>query len=272
MFDGLFNEYVNKVKDSLLACEDKEIKKIVKKMLKNYMEDEKDKVLSSLALFVALELLPSECDEEEMRELIKKFAKVVDDSQKSIQVVVTVDDLPGLSRCLSLPYTLQLNELVRYVLASLNAYGGHLFSVYCKNKTYKYNGGGYDNPPLSELKLKEGNTLTILYDYGESYYINVKVEGIVDEGCNYGLMDAEVLGGEGFGIIEDNHYLTDLYYNEYDKFITAASESDFYYEDLPEFDINTATEMLLEGFLQLTMAYEDEFGPMPFGDDEGFGF
>ena len=186
-------------------------------------------------------------------------------NQKMITLKLQIRHLENIYRIVEIPYTISLDELSYYVLASLHACENHDFYVTLDKKTYYESDDALFNHEqvyasdyqLEELAIQKGTHLEICYDFKEKYVIDVEVLDIQD---HHGFNKARILQSEGYGIWEDAHWLLELYYEHKEAFMTCIhdmgyDEDDFCIEDYDQ-------EKFIQNYQHIYKNYKYEKTPL----------
>lgn len=123
------------------------------------------------------------------------------------QVKVSLADYqPSMWRRFRFNGETRLDDFCYFIMASFGATGSHLYDLRLNKKNYQlpYLDGG-ENITLHWLgEIKDGDRLTLEYDFGDSWQFNILVEK-VSSSSRYRLIstDPKVLSGSGKGIVDD---------------------------------------------------------------------
>ena len=104
-----------------------------------------------------------------------------------------------------------LCDLGYMILATFDTMAYHLFNITYKGVTYELPSDEEDIPEdkcvffvkLSELNLKIGDKLTMIYDFGCDQEFEIEVTDIQPMGRGQGRAYPKIIAGEGRGIIDD---------------------------------------------------------------------
>ena len=163
------------------------------------------------------------------------------------------------------------------VLGSYQAQGEHLFCVDCKGVHYEFPIDDFDDelPPsvdpsavkLRQLKLAPGDTLTVVYDYGDEWTFQLEYQGKAPMERNTWPRYPLITDGAGQGIIEDigRDGLEEIVQNKDEKgedYIISEFQGIPMYWDYTRFDLASENLVLKEKARYLRALYE-----IPFEDD-----
>lgn len=173
-------------------------------------------------------------------------------------------DVSSLSSVAKLGYT---------VMAAFWADGSHLFNIKFGDKRYEIMfDDDYDDEEdlpidpiktkLSALKLKEGDVLTMEYDYGADWNFQIKLESISKMKSGTGTHYPYITDGKGRGIIE-NIFQSDLEKiiektNKSGKGVKIASDygQDEIVWDYRDFDLKNTNALLKGDIMRIKDGYE----------------
>ena len=104
-----------------------------------------------------------------------------------------------------------LCDLGYMILATFDTMAYHLFNISYKGVTYELPSDAEEIPEdkclffvkLSELNLKIGDKLTMIYDFGCEQEFEIEVTDIQPMGRGQGRAYPKIIAGEGRGIIDD---------------------------------------------------------------------
>ena len=104
-----------------------------------------------------------------------------------------------------------LCDLGYMILATFDTMAYHLFNITYKGVTYELPSDEEETPEdkcvffvkLSELNLKIGDKLTMIYDFGCEQEFEIEVTDIQPMGRGQGRAYPKIIAGEGRGIIDD---------------------------------------------------------------------
>lgn len=284
MFSQLFSEYIQKCIQALETTEDdllREDMKSIKATLGDAYEYELSRFIHVYTLSGFGGAIDEEDEHDKLAEVIHHLARHYKQMCKIYTFRVAVKGQEkNVWRDLQMPAQASLEALGYAVMASMNCDGSHLFNITYKRDTYVCNAAdiSFDALPASEVMLGELNfnkrsKLVMEYDFGESYQFDIKVTRIQTTKTMPYDDVIQILDGQGYGILEDAHYIFDAYFAG-DK--EAVSEYLYDYdEEMDEFDLaqsfdlEECNDLLLTKMEAFKVAYEmdDEFE-----EDEDFDF
>lgn len=131
-------------------------------------------------------------------------------NNKRYQLLVTLDGYrPTMWRRFSLSGDTRLDMLCYQLLASFRANGSHLFVLHDQRDSYQlpaFDSGISSRRSLLEHWLGEyqaGSELTLIYDLGDIWKLNIKIEKVTGQSRFRSGSAAKLLAGGGRGIVED---------------------------------------------------------------------
>lgn len=223
-------------------------------------------IVKSLTFCISQKIMNEDFFESTLKQNIEYLYKHL--SQYKTKMIICVK-LRGLEndiyRVMCVPYEIVLADLAYLLLASMRVEGEHLYSVTIDNKHYF---GSFHNEEfinsyamditIPELGLKVGQNLVLSYDFGEDYIFDIEIEDIEECDSIMTMEDIEVIGGQGYGIWEDQHQLLEMYYKNHQLFLKSMEangldNSDFIFE---EFDRENHKETIIYEFEYLKNIYE----------------
>lgn len=270
MFKKQMEEMIKACSEEVLQSSNKTIKKAVERIKKDLPEDYEDFLSGMIRNVISESILldiPDELSDEIFEEFIENSSKNVKQLRMACVFDVALEGHEkALHRKIQIPYISSLAELAYAILAAFEAEGTHLFQVTHHKTVYRCD-IDYDEEDcyasfmnLEELNLKEGDKLSMCYDFGDDYTFKIKFVGFeLCRNINEALKSM-VLSGEGFGIWEDAHYEMDLYYENPKKLDAFLKEQNLAKEAYPineVFDLDELNENFEEECSRLKMLYED---------------
>lgn len=182
------------------------------------------------------------------------------------------DFKPRTWRRITVPGSCTLAELAYIIISAFNGMGSHLYEFSIKGQNY---GCIFEDDDLSNLdyalgdatKYRAGTTIsktgmhcTFMYDFGDSWEFDVKLEKVLDASSEA----PQILSGENYGIIEDCggtqglERLIKVFQSkkgdEYNELSEWLGTENF---DFSEFDIDGLNSNLKYDLVRLKEAYEE---------------
>lgn len=267
---------INNIYEKVQTTTDPNLKKILNKLSKAEITDaQKDEMLHDAISFTLTMGLAGHVDEKHFdfmfKDVIEEMVLAIPTLQTQLMFKVYLEDHPELWREINVPQSFNLAELCYVILSSFKAEGSHLFKIKYRNTDYfcdPYEGYANElfasNYPLAKFKFNTKSKLELSYDFGENYIFIIEYCG--KEKLPYILNqdDISVSDGNGYGVIEDDHYMLDLYLDNPEKceeYLNdmGLDQEEFYY-DVNDFDTVENTQYVLEEFLDVKNAYENPYG------------
>ena len=207
MIKKIINRNLERMAREILSLDDAEVKSFVKEMKKEGVDEANQieflKTILSQAL-IADEEEYQESFYEHMDDFLHTFRMHSESYQFSVELInSTVHSV----RRFRLPAYLMVSDLCYAVLASYQSLGSHMFVLdyknerFCLDMEHEADMIPADLVPLGKLEMRKGNTLKLIYDFGENWEFLIRYDGKkkVDYVENY----PELLSGEGYNIWED---------------------------------------------------------------------
>lgn len=266
---------IDNIYKKLENTNDSELKKLLNKLQKSKITNEQKKEMLHDAISFTISMgLAGNINEQNydlmFNDIIGEMISKIPELQTKLTFKVYLEDHPEIWREISIPQSFNLAELCYVILSSFKMTSNHLFKIKYRNLDYfcdPYE--SYSNElfaseyPLSNFKFQKGSKLELNYDFGENYMFIV--EYVKKERAEVILNneDIEVTQGNGYGIIEDDHYLLDLYLDNREKCKEyledmGLSEEEFFY-DVNDFDIDENTSYVIDDFLNIKNEYENPY-------------
>lgn len=243
-------------------------------LLKSVEEDCLESVVrKGIVLSLHMSLITNELSDEFFEEVLLENIAYILERTPSLKKSITIKvELVGLEkelyRIIEIPYGVLLSDLAYIVLASMEAEGSHLFMMHvpgygkygCDACDYDDFDGLVSEIALSDIEIRKGMKMRLVYDFGDDYVFNIEVMDINDYNEEVTMEDVTIIEGKGHGIWEDGHMLLELYYKNHRQFVSAIhevglDEEDFYTDD---FDVKLANEFIIDEYEDLMMIYEME--------------
>lgn len=258
---------INNIISRLYEESSSDIKKLLNKLQESKISPEQKDELLKLAVECSIGMgLMNNVEDSQYDELLKTSLQSAVNNIPTMQSAyifkVTLTDHPEIYRVIKVPAVFSLGSLVYAILSSFRAEELHLFKVKYKNVDYycsAYEDAQMyaDDIALASLKLRKGVKMELNYDFGENYIFSIEYIGkeVHDKLLNE--EDIEVIEGNGYGIIEDNHHLLNLYLDHpegVEEYLKAIELEDVYF-DINDFDTFTNTELVLDQFELIKSEY-----------------
>lgn len=272
MYTQYFQEYLDHCKDLLLQSQHPEIQKFIRTMKKTFKEESIEHAIEPAARLMALDIVPvvsKESVEDVLAEKLPEFTKMLKYTAKSFVFKVELRHLEKhVYRIIEIPASMNLADMAYIVLASMQCDGSHMFSIDIKNETYCCEGcredSYYDDLyaadfHLIDFHLRKGSHMTITYDFGDCFELDVTVQEIKTYQHIVDHQELRVLDGDGFGIWEDDHHAMEVFYYERERFEEFVNDQGRDIEWFPvdeKFDIDTLNAELIDRAKALKHWYE----------------
>lgn len=282
MFSELFEDYISNCLKALEKSNKSQLKMDVQ-LIKQMLGDAYEYEMSQFILMLTISGFNGVGDKAEETKMIMSMVHDLVKHYQSISYLYTFKVSVDMQehhvwRTIQMPARASLEDLAFAIMASMNCDEGHLYNVMYKRKVYSGK-MSYDMEEdstsdifLSEMKLTKRSKMFMEYDFGESYRFNIKVIDIVKTDTVPFYDDIKVLEGEGFGILEDNHYIFDQYFAGNMEPVQEFLEA--YDLELEEFDLAQPFDKEeCNDMLPVLMAhYHDIYSEELDFDDEDFDF
>lgn len=214
MLNQIIGEMLQNALKRLEESQDERIETFLNLALKYNLAKEADDIISFILLRTAM--LPEAAQEEYFFSKLEVIQKNLPHCKSAYRFHVELNEENLESwREFQLPAFYTLEDLALAVLAAFDGDGEHLYMIQYQGKKYvmdemidDYEEINVKSVGLASLSLQKGNTLTMIYDFGEnwSFTISFEEERTVEFLENILFMT----DGEGYNIWEDGHSLLEL--------------------------------------------------------------
>lgn len=207
MINKIINRNLGKMAKEILSADDAEVKSFIKEMNKERV-DEMNQIEFMKTILSQVLIADEEDYEEALYEYMDDFLQTFKMHSESYSFSVELNhSVIHSTRRFRLPAYLMVSDLCYAVLAAYQSMGSHLFVLdyknerFCLDREHDADMIPADLVPLGKLEMRKGNTLKLVYDFGENWEFVIRYDG--KKKVDYIENVPKLLSGEGYNIWED---------------------------------------------------------------------
>ncbi len=168
---------------------------------------------------------------EENNKLVDDYIALYEEMYipKSIVMNVSLDGFAkDIKRKIIVNNNISIDSFCRAIITSMRGDMSHLYTIKMNKKYYDEN---ILSEELNYLELTVGKRLKVLYDFGDNWVFNVRVSKIIN---GYNPKEFEILGGVGYGIVDDCGGVYGLYnvFNDTSEYFKKRDINEFNLDEL----------------------------------------
>lgn len=143
-------------------------------------------------------------DLEIINDKIKEYCQIKEERyrEKSYEISASLEGFnKEIKRTVIVNSNMSLDFFVSMIVVTFNGDLSHLYAIRRNKKWYDPEDNYFlFDCPLSFMDLKEKEKFKVIYDYGDSWTINITIKKILEKNND---VDFQIVKGKGYGLIDD---------------------------------------------------------------------